>query len=183
MAEEQMRIDAQMKLAEQKSKPKWPLFVVPLLVLGLGGLGFMYYSGQKRAEEEATVAAAERAKIEERAAADRASFQATLERLEKERKEQDSKLAGINKQLSETKSDAERAKLLAEKQALEAKIAATEEEQATTKKTSKRKGKKGGSKSSKAAKPAAGSNDPAPVTKVRKKKINLGSGDDPLDGL
>ncbi|MGH1348540.1 MAG: hypothetical protein ACRBN8_43745 [Nannocystales bacterium] len=182
LAEEQMRIDAQMKLAEQKSKPKWPLFVVPLLVLGLGGLGFMYYSGQKEAAEKAAVAAAERAKIEEQAAADRASFQATLERLEKERKKQDAKLAGINKQLSETKSDAERAKLLAEKQALEAKIAATEEEQETTKKKTGKKKSRGGAKS-KAAKPKAASDDPAPVTKVRKKKINLGSGDDPLDGL
>ena len=185
LAEEQMRIDAQMKLAEKKAKPKWPLFVVPLLVLGLGGLGFMYYSGTKRAEEERVAAAAKQAETEKQAAEDRAKFQETLDRLEREREEQATKLANINQQLDDkTKSEAELAELRRAKEALEGQIAANEAEQETTKsKTATRKPKTGGGKGGGGSKASSKSDDPAPATTERKKKINLGDGSDPLDGI
>ena len=54
LKEEPMRLDAQVKLSEEKAKPKWPLVVVPVLVLGLG-LGALFV-GQQIGEPMAIVA-------------------------------------------------------------------------------------------------------------------------------
>ena len=63
-----------------------------------------------------------------------AAFAAELKKLQEEREKQEKDLAALDKKLSDAKSENERAKLLAEKQALEAKIAENEEAQKSSKK-------------------------------------------------
>ncbi|MFO0634937.1 MAG: hypothetical protein U0168_18995, partial [Nannocystaceae bacterium] len=186
LREEQMRLDAQMKLAEKKAKPKWPLVVVPLLVVGLGGIGFFAWRSHVRAEEERKAAAerdeqyrAEIASMNERFAV----LEGEQERLEKDREE-------LNGRLAAATTDAERAKIRAEMEENARKQAENEAALAAAEQTAEAEGvkrepkkKKGGGSGPgpSTSKPAAGSDDP-PST-GRKEKIKLGGGDNPLDGL
>ncbi|MBX7081348.1 MAG: hypothetical protein K1X88_19255 [Nannocystaceae bacterium] len=187
LREEQMRLDAQMKLAEKKAKPKWPLVVVPLLVVGLGGIGFFAWRGHVRAEEERKAAAERDEQYRAEIAAMNERFtvlEGEQERLEKDREE-------LNNRLAAATTDAERAKIRAEmeenarKQAEnDAALAAAEqtaEAEGVKREPKKKKTGGGGGSGPSTAKPASGSDDP-PST-GRKEKIKLGGGDNPLDGL
>lgn len=177
LREEQMRLDAQMKIAEKKAKPKWPLLVVPVLVVGLGVAGYMVYQSTQAAERER---AAHEAQI--------AGLTAKMDALAAEQDKLESSKADLDKRLSAAQTDAERAKLIAEKQELELQIAKNAEAQAVAEQTAADEGvkakpevvKKKPAGSSTPKKPAADAPDPV---SGRRDKLDVNKGDDPLSGL
>lgn len=179
LREEQLRLDAQMKLAEKKARPKWPLMVVPVLVAGVGFAGYLAWDNQRKADVEAQRSADQKAEHE----AALAAITEKLNALENEQKKLETDKAELDKKLGQATTDAERAKLLAEKQELERKLDANAEQQDVTadqggvkREKKKKSGSSSSSSSSKEEKPDA----PPPG---RKDKIDLGESDDPLSGL
>jgi colicin import membrane protein len=180
LREEQMRIDAQMRMAEKKAKPKWPLVVVPILVVVLGFGGFLSWQSAKHADEQAQRDAEERARLiaeKEKQDAVLAEITAEIKRLKEEQAALEESKSDLDKRLAAAQTDAERARILAEKQDLEDKL-----EENKAKQTRSNTKRKVGSSSSSSSKDAAAA-EPEPLIKGRKDKINLGGGDDPLSGL
>lgn len=182
LREEQMRLDAQMKLAEKKAKPKWPLLVVPLLVAGVGVAGFMAYRSSQEADQRAAEAAQQKAEHEAQIAA----LTEKMDALAQEQDKLESSKAELDKRLNEAQTDAERAKLLAEKQELELQIAKNAEAQAAAEKTAADEGVKKTPTKKKSpgsgAKKPDDAGTPAP-TSGRREKLDVNKGDDPLSGL
>jgi hypothetical protein len=183
LREEQMRIDAQMQLAERKARPKWPLVVVPILVATLGFGGWYAWDRNKRAEEEhARLEAENAAKEEENRKQEEmlATITADLKALKEEQDRLENAKNDLDKRLSEAATEAERSKLLAEKQALESQLAANEEKQVAG---NKKRRKYGGGGAKKSGSDDGSSEPTEPKPSGRKNKINLGDGNDPLSGL
>lgn len=167
LKEEQMRLDAQVKLAEKKAKPVWLYAILGVLVLGLGIGGWQaYVYVQDQAEQDRIEKAAQAKKDAEQKAAMEAlmaelkGLKDEQEKLEKQKQELDAKLNNVT-------DAAEKQRLLAEKQALDAQIAENANKQ------TKKRGQ---------TKPAAGGDDAKPEKSkggiTVKKNV-----DDPLDGL
>lgn len=181
LREEQMRLDAQMKLAEKKAKPKWPLLVVPVLVAGLGFAGYMAYRSSQEAEQRALEAKAR----EETHAADMAALTEKMNKLADEQERLQNTSADLDKQLAQATSEAERAKILADKKDLELQIARNAEAQAAAEQTAASEGVKSDKPAKKktTATPAKKSDDVTPPTPGRREKLDVNKGDDPLSGL
>jgi len=115
LREEQMRLDAQVKMAERKKTPYWLYATAGVLAVGLAVGG--YFLWEKKQENEA--AAAQKA-IDDKALAD--------QKLEKERLEKE--LAAKQKEIDDLNAEAE--KLEKAQKELDAKLAAatTETEKA-----------------------------------------------------
>ena len=179
-----MRLDAQIKLSEEKAKPKWPLVVVPVLFLGIIGAGVMWYRSNSAAEQEA----AEKAKAEELAAKQAEALEAItakLDALEAEQARMEKERTDLQAQIEAAKGDeSKRKELEAKLKSLDAKIAENEaeQEQASSKsgKARKPRKKKSGSSSSSSS---SSSSPVKPKSTGRKEKLGLNDGDDPLGGL
>lgn len=181
LREEQMRLDAQMKLAEKKAKPKWPLLVVPVLVAGLGFAGYMAYRSSQEAEQRAL-----EAKVQQEAHdAQIAALTEQMNKLGEEQSKLESAKADLDQRLSAASNDAERAKLLAEKQQLELQLAKNAEAQAVAETAAASEGVKSDKPAKKktTATPAKKSDDVTPPTPGRREKLDVNKGDDPLSGL
>jgi hypothetical protein len=179
LREEQMRIDAQMKMAEKKAKPKWPLAVVPVLVLMIGFAGYIAWDNDRKADEQAARDQSDKDRLEQEKkeqAAALASITEKLEKLETQQVEYEKERAALDAQLEAAQDMSEKARLQREKKALEAKIAENQAAQSST-----RRKKRTSNRSKPSDEPS--DDTPAPVTKERKDRINLGEGDDPLSGL
>ena len=170
LKEEQMRLDAQVRMEEKKAKPLWLYGALAALVIAMivGGI-MVYKSNQATADEQA----ARDAKRDQELAALQDQFKKQTAEMNAQR----DKLAA---DLAAATTDAQREAIKrqqAELAAKQAELAAQEAEAATPTK----KKRTGGSGKKKATdgndKPSVAAPD---VTKKRKKKISLGTGDDPL---
>ncbi|MFV8756570.1 hypothetical protein ACNOYE_38990 [Nannocystaceae bacterium ST9] len=171
LREEQMRLDAQVKMAERKKTPYWLYATAGVLAIGVAVGGYFAY--QKVQENEAIAAQQEedRKKHEAESAAQAkviADLEAEKAKLEKEQAELDKAQKDLEAKLASATTDAEKAALLAEKAKLDA-------DQDSLTKKKKKVGGGGGSSSSGPSKP--------PATKERKDGIKLGGGDAPLGDL
>ncbi|MCA9650050.1 MAG: hypothetical protein KC501_09085 [Myxococcales bacterium] len=123
---EQLHLEAQIRLAERKAKPKWPLAVVPVLLLGLVGAGAMLWHGEREAEREAALHAAEA----QARADDFAAMSEKLDRLTAEQAQLQQDRALLLQQIAAAKNDEAAATALKEKlDALDAKIASNDDAQ------------------------------------------------------
>ena len=165
LKEEQMRLDAQVKLAEKKAKPVWLYAVLGLLVVGLAGGGYWAYDNAQRTAEETRIAKAAQDKqnAEQKAAmealvAELKGLKDEQDKLQKQKQELDDKLNNVT-------DAAEKSRLLAEKAALDAKLADNANKQ------TKKRGQ---------TKPAGGGDDKPAKSKGN---VSVTKTDDPLDGL
>ena len=163
LKEEQMRLDAQVKIAEKKQKPKW-LYALPVVLGGLF-ISYMVYSNS-----QADKAAAEQAERDRERDEQFAKLQKQLDDQLAASAQEKERLA---KALEAATSEAEREKIRAQQAEQKKK---EDDLRSEKKRRSSSKKSKGGSSSA--------ASEPAPeVTKKRRKKIELGGGEDPLGGL
>ena len=168
LKEEQMRLDAQVKLAEKKAKPVWLYAVLGLLVVGLGvGVWqFIDYTTKQEEQDRQEKAAQAKKDAEQKAAMD--ALMAELKGLKDEQNRLETEKQALDAKLNNVTDAAEKQRLLAEKAALDAQIAENASKQ------TKKRGQTG--------KPAGDGGDTKPEKSkggvVVKKNV-----DDPLDGL
>jgi len=123
LRQEQLRLDAQVRMSEERSKPRWPLAVVPALVLGLLGTGAIVWQGQQRQEAERV--ATERVTAEQAEAL--AAITAKLDALEAEQTRLQAERAAIEGQLVAAAGDeTKQADLRAQLDAVEDEIASND---------------------------------------------------------
>lgn len=159
LREEQMRLDAQVKLAERKQKPVWLFAVAGLAVVGLLGGSVFFY--QQHEQNKARHAQLEAEKTVAQEAAKR--LEAEILALETEQAQMTARQAELDAELARAGTDAERARIEAEKGRLAAQQDALSQKVAT-----------------KRSRPKPAAKD-EPLTKTRTNKIELGTGDNPLD--
>lgn len=183
---EQMRIDAQIKLAERRSRPKWPFVVVPALVLGLGALGLFAADSQRQAERASDEAEAQRV-AQQQASAEQAdamaAIAAKLDSLEAERSGLVGELAKLDSRHRDAQSDAEKAQLQLEKLALQEKLDANEAATKSTKPKSDRTRRTRRGKRPSAPRDRGTADKPTEAAPSGRAPIELGSGKGPLDGI
>lgn len=134
---EQLHLEAQVRMAERKAKPRWPLVVVPTLVLGLLGVGALTWQSRQRAEHEAD----QRAQAERTQAETFAAMTAKLDALQADQERMQGERAALLEQIEAAKGDEAAAAALQDQlDALDAKIATNDDAQRTTGKGTKGRG-------------------------------------------
>lgn len=170
LREEQLRLQAQVRMSERRAKPRWPLAVVPALVVGLLGAGVLFWQGQRVVEREAL----QRANAE-RLAADRAraldAVMAKLEALEAEQTRLQSQRAELQAALAAAGTDDQQAELRGQLDAVDAKIASNDEA----------RGKPSRPKRPRPAKPEPEPKDAKPPR--TRPTLDVGNTKDPLAGI
>jgi flagellar basal body-associated protein FliL len=120
---EQLRLEAQIRMSEQRARPRWPLVVVPVLLLGVVGAAVMAWQGQQFSERVAQ----ERAKAQELAAQQTkalAAVTAKLDALEAEQARMQQARTDLTGKMAAARGDeAAEAKLRQQLDALDADIA------------------------------------------------------------
>lgn len=175
---EEQRLEARMRDAERAARPMWPYAVVPALVAAIGLAGAIAWHGSTQADLVAAAGDAQRTTYDQQMAVVQErldSLAAKQQRLEAERDE-------LAQRLTEATTAAERT-------AIEAQIAAVDDELAataptTTPKATPRPRPTTGRKptATKPPKPA-GDDDRTEPKPSGRKPIVVGDGSDPLDGL
>ncbi len=191
LREEQLRLNAQIRLSERRSQPKWPLLVVPLLLLSIAGVGSMWWLSEEQAEREA----AELAQAEQLAAKQADALAAItdkLDALEAEQTRMHEERVALEEQLASAKDDEQtRQALEAKLEALNADIADNDRKQARARKsTSGRRRSPNGARSGR-ARTSGGSSSSSKASGAksssgstgRKRPVKLGRSSDPLDGI
>lgn len=174
LRQEQMRLDAQVRMTERKARPRWPLAVIPVLVLGLAGAAALGWQSQRMAERQA----AEREDAEQLAAlqADAlAQVNAKLDDLEAQQARMQQERSELLAQISAAKDDeAMRAELEKKLAALDADIA-TNDRARQTKRPSKGRPT--------VRRPKGEPKGEPKTTAPKRPRLVLGDGNDLLDGL
>ncbi|HWB73982.1 MAG TPA: hypothetical protein VG755_03480 [Nannocystaceae bacterium] len=169
---EELRLAAQLKLAERQARPRWPLFAAPVLIAAVIGAGMLAWRGNAEADARADELAAQREAHEARIAAiaDRVSaLQSEQDRLEADRAVLEQKLADAADAEEKAKLERELADLRAKLSAGEAKGAKTTKTTRTTKTTPRTQPRDEGT--------------PDVQGRPPRERIETGDEDDPLGGL
>lgn len=178
LRQEQMRLEAQVRLSERRAAPRWPLAVVPVLVLGLVGAGAMAWHGQRVAERDAASRArAQMAAASATDAIDRVN--AKLDALQAEQKRLNDQRAALESRLAEAADDdASREELLEKLAAVEGQLEDNEQSQ---KGAGQRPTRRKPPRTARTPKPTA---EPGPKPKPRTRPtLEVGDSNDPLAGL
>lgn len=123
LQQEQLRLAAQVRMSEQRAKPRWPLAVVPALVLGLLGTGAIVWQERQETEHErvqAELLAAERAQVMQAVTAKLDALEAEQTRLQGQRE-------ALEAELAAAKDDAAKAALQGKLAAVDEKIASNDQ--------------------------------------------------------
>lgn len=173
LLQEQLRLQAQVRMSEQRAKPRWPWVVVPVLVMGLLGTGVIVWQGQQR--EAAERVAAEKAATERAQAI--AAVNAKLDALEAEQTRLVSEREALEAELAAASGDAaKQADLRAQLDAVDGKIASND---ATL---GQANGRPSRPKRPRPSKPA--NTDTKPVKPPRTRPtLDVGDTKDPLAGI
>ena len=171
LKEEQLRLDAKVRMEQRKAMPKWPLAVAGVLLVGVVVGGIM---AKNRADE---VEEANRKALAEAKAQNEAALKKQEEEFAKLQAKTAAQMDALDKRLGAAQSEAERSKLQAEKDALQAELDESENQvnKSATKVGRRRK------PTSRPKKDADMVDEPE--KKERKDKIKIKKTDDPLDGL
>jgi hypothetical protein len=122
LRQEQMRLDAQIKITEREARPLW-LTVTPIaLGLCLAAGGFFAWSSMAAHEHEVQVAQKQAAKIDAENSERLAEAYAQLDALKSEQGRLERERAELDAELSKVQDEAKRQRLLAEKSALDSKL-------------------------------------------------------------
>ncbi|MEM9459011.1 MAG: hypothetical protein AAGF11_32840 [Myxococcota bacterium] len=176
LRQEQMRLDAQVRLTERKARPRWPMAVIPVLVVGLVGmvgLGWHSFAERENAERESAE------QIAARQADALAQVRAKLGALEARQAQLQQERSALLAQIAAAKDDdAVRAELERKLANVDASIA-----QGDGKRSTKRPGKSR-PRWTKGAKGAKGSQGTKTDKSTRTRpRLELGGDGDPLSGL
>ncbi len=173
---EQMRLEAQLRLSEGHARPRWPLAVVPVLVLAvLGAAGIGWHNHRLAEQREMERADAEQAMasttdVLERLNAKLAHLEAEQGRLQQDR-------TALEAQLAAAKDDEAAAAELQKKiDAVDASIATNDRAQ---RKAGRRKGRRGKGTTTRRPKPTPTTDAKPPR---RTPRLEFDNGNDPLAG-
>ena len=167
LREEQIRLDAQVRMSERRARPRWPLAVVPALLIGLLGTGAFAWQGKER--EAAERAEAERIAAEQAQAL--AAINAKLDALEAEQTRLQAERAALETQLAAAAGDeATKADLRAQLDAVDDRIASNDEA----------RGKPSRPRRPRTSKPDGGASKPVKPSRPR---LEVSDSNDPLAGI
>jgi colicin import membrane protein len=169
LRQEQLRLAAQVRMSEQRAKPRWPLAVVPTLVLALLGTGAIVWHGQQREAMERE--SAERIAMEQNQAL--AAVNAKLDALEAEQARLQNERAALEAELAAAAGDeAAQADVLAKIDAVDERISGNDEA----------RGKPSRPKRPRVGKPVTDETKPVKPPRTRP-VLEVGDTKDPLGGI
>lgn len=167
LLQEQLRLQAQVRMSEERAKPRWPWLVVPVLALGLLGAGAIVWQGQKQEAAE-QIAAQKSASAQAQSIA---AINAKLDALEADQARLQSERDALEAELAAAGGDeAKQADLRAQLDAVDGKIARND----------RSLGKPGRTKRPRTSKPTA---DAKPVKPRTRPTLDVSDSNDPLAGI